>query len=61
MLAENSYRNKENLAKPDPHAKDAPGLLPTTIAILKEEISTLQKEKLSIEKEWVKEVNLLKL
>lgn len=35
MLSENSYRNKENLTKPDLHSKDSTGLLPATIAILK--------------------------
>jgi hypothetical protein len=35
MLAENSYRNKENISKPDPHIKESTGLLHGTIANLK--------------------------
>ena len=56
MLGELSHRNKENIHKSDSSSKEGPGLMQATISALKEEIVTLQQDKISIKREWLSEV-----
>lgn len=53
-------RNKENL-KNESGIKEGSSLLHSTVQGLREEIASLQQEKMMMQKEWIGEVELLKL
>jgi hypothetical protein len=61
MLTESARGNKENLIRWDVTAKEGGSLLQCTIGNLKEEVACLQAEKCMIEKQWIAEVDLLRL
>ncbi len=60
MLTESARGNKENVFRVDVGVKEG-SLLQSTIGALKEEVACLQSEKVMIEKQWVAEVDLLRL
>lgn len=61
MLSESTRGNKENTLRLDLSAKESGSLLQSTIGSLKEEVAWLQQEKCMIEKQWIAEVDVLRL
>ena len=61
MLSELSGRNKENVFRVDLHTKEPQNMVQTTMANLKEEISSLKVDKIGLEKKYLAEIDLLKL
>lgn len=61
MLSESTRGNKENILRLDLSAKEGGSLLQSTIGSLKEEVACLQQEKCMIEKQWIAEVDVLRL
>lgn len=60
MLGEFSLQNKENCYRSD-QLKEHGNLYQGTISALRAEIDTLKNDKHHIQKQWVQEVDLLKL
>lgn len=61
MLNDHLNKNKENIYRFEHSQKEPSNLLHSTVVALKEEISTLKNEKISIQKQWIAEVEELRL